>query len=146
MNNSYISTIMTMYADIYIQENTQNSDTGSIERHWEYSKTVRCLIEPSKSNGSSTRGDGKQFSNGTVGYHETLILRGKFVTQLSKRWRVSNIRSSDNQVIFNQNDLIGNVPTIFEVFSCHPMTDPFGRFSHYDVTLERVNVQNNDTG
>jgi hypothetical protein len=146
MNNSYISTIMNMYADIYIQENTQNPTTGSIERHWEYLKTVRCLIEPAKSSGASTRADGKEFSNGPIGYKESLQLRGKFISQLSKRWRITNIRSSDNQIIFNQNDLNSNPPTIFEVFSCHPMTDPFGRLSHYDVTLERVNVQNNDTG
>lgn len=146
MNNSYISTIMNMYADIYIQENTQNADTGSIERHWEYSRTVRCLLEPSKSSGTSTHADGKQFADGPIGYRETLQLRGKFITQLSKRWRVSNIRSSNNEIIFNQNDLNSNPPTIFEVVSCHPMTDPFGRLSHYDVTLERVNVQNNDTG
>jgi hypothetical protein len=137
---------MNMKVDIYKQENTQNPNTGSIERHWEYIKTVRCLIEPSKSSGTSTSADGKQFTNGVVGYRETMQLRGKFITQLSKRWRISNIKSSDNELIFNQVDLNNSPPTVFEVVSCHPMTDPFGRFSHYDVTLERVNIQSNDTG
>ena len=143
--NSYISTIMNMTVDVYEQENVQNSQTGSIERHWEYKRTVKCLLEPSKSSGVSTHGDGKQFSNGVNGYVETLQLRGKFITKLSKRWRISGVRASNNEYIYVESELITPTPTVFEVISCHPMTDPFGRFSHYDVTLERVQVQSNDS-
>jgi len=142
--NSYISTIMNMYADIYEQENVQNADTGAIERHWEYKRTIRCLLEPSKSSGTSLTGDGKEFRTGSNGYGETLQLRGKFTSQLSKRWRVSGIKSSDGRYIYVEPDLYSNPPTIFEVMACHPMTDPFGRLSHYDVILERVLVQAND--
>ena len=143
--NSFMSTIMTMKADIYEQENTQDEKTGSIARHWEYKKTVRCHIEPSKSSGVATTGDGKKFSAGNDMYQEPLQLRAKFNNRLSKRWRISNIVASNGELIYKEFDLYSQPATVFEVVSCHPMTDPFGRLSHFDVTLERVNIQNNDS-
>lgn len=140
--NSYIGTVMNMSADIYEQENTQNSNTGAIERHWEYKRTVKCLIEPSKSSGTSLTGDGKDLAGGE--YREQMQLRGKFSVRLSKRWRISGVRSSDNKYIYVEPDLYSTPPTIFEVMACHPMIDPFGRLSHYDVILQRVMVQSND--
>lgn len=145
LKNSYISTIMTMRADIYEQENSQNADTGAISRHWEYRRTVRCQIQPTKTDGSSIKSDGKFYQISNNQYDETNQLRCKFLVPMSKRWRVTNIRTSDNQNIFSETDGMANNPTIFEVVSCHAMADPFGRLSHYDVTLERVNVQSNDT-
>jgi len=143
--NTYVSSIMMMKADVYEQENTQNAETGTFERHWEFKKTVPCQIQPTKSDGGSTKNDGKFVNTDSNTYRETAQIRGRFLNPLSKRWRVSNIRSSDNKSIFNELDTMNRRPSIFEVVSCHPMTDPFGRLSHYDVTMERVNVQNNDS-
>lgn len=145
IRNSYISTTMMMRADIYEQENTQNPDTGAIDRHWEYKRTVKCQIQPTKTDGSSTKSDGKFYGSDNSSYKETSQLRCKFLIALSKRWRVSNIRSSDNVALFVEQDTMSKRPTIYEVVSCHAMTDPFGRLSHYDVTLERVKLQANDT-
>lgn len=144
MLNSYISTIMNMSADIYEQENTQNSDTGAIDRHWEYRKTVKCLIHPSKNSGTALTADGKEFRMGANGYGEVLQLRAKFPIRLSKRWRVSGIKAANGQYIYVEPDLYSMPSTVFEVMACHPMVDPFGKLSHYDVILERSLVQLND--
>lgn len=143
--NTYVSSIMMMKADIYEQENTQDSKTGIIQRHWELKRTVSCQIQPTRSDGGSTKTDGKFYNSENNSYRETAQLRAKFLVPLSKRWRISNVRSSNNELIFKELDTLSQQPTIFEVISCHPMTDPFGRLSHYDVTLERVNIQNNDS-
>lgn len=145
IHNSYMSTTMMMRADVYEQENTQDSETGVIERHWEYKRTVRCQIQPTKTDGSSIKSDGKFYGTDKNTYTETSQLRCKFLVPLSKRWRISNIRSSDNVELFVERDTLSQKSTIYEVMSCHAMTDPFGRLSHYDVTLQRVNLQANDT-
>lgn len=143
--NTYVSSIMSMKADVYEQENTQDSISGTLTRHWELRKTVKCHIQPTKSDGSSIKSDGKFYNTDNKSYIETSQLRGKFMIPLSKRWRISNIRSSNNIPVFNEMDPLVARPTAYEVVSCHPMLDPFGRLSHYDVTLERVQVQNNDS-
>ena len=144
LRNSYIGSTMMMKADIYEQENTQDEISGAITRHWELKRTVQCQIQPAKTGSSgSQKQDGKSYSDNT--YSESFILRAKFLVPLSKRWRISNIRSSRNELIYMEMDTLSQQPTIFEVMACHAMTDPFGKFSHYDVTLERVNIQNNDS-
>lgn len=145
IGKSMMQVAMRMSADVYIQENVQDVSTGEISRHWEYDRTVKCFIEPTKSDGSSTKTDGKKFNLALDGYTETFQVRGKFPVPLSKRWRISNVRSSNNISVFNEMDRMSQPPMIFEVVSCHAMLDPFGRLSHYDVTLERVNIQTNDT-
>lgn len=144
MFNSFMSTVMNMSADIYEQENTQNATTGAIARHWEYSYTTNCLIHPTKSDGTSTKADGRDYPLNHT-YTESSQLRGKFSKPLSKRTRVSGIRSSNNEIIYAEMETYSQTPTIYEIVSCHPMLDPFGRLSHYDVIMERVLVQNNDS-
>lgn len=135
---------MMMRADVYEQENTQDSTTGAITRHWELKRTVNCQIQPAKTgSGASQRQDGKLYKDNE--YSESSVLRAKFLIPLSKRWRISNIRSSNNELIFLEMDTMSRNATIFEVVACHAMTDPFGKLSHYDVTLERVNIQSNDS-
>lgn len=145
MRSMYTSTIMNMSADVYIQENIQDTNTGAISRHWEYNKTIKCHVFPQKNTGASTRSDGKKFNGPSGKYTESLELRGKFLDRLSKRWRISGIKTADGEVIFKEIDRLSEIATIFEVVSCHATSDPFGRIAYFDVTLERVNIQNNDT-
>ena len=144
-NSSVVASIMNMTADVLIQQNTQNSNTGAIGREWVYDKTIQCKVEPIKSGGASTRGDNKQFDKGTAGgYSEKLQLRVKCLELLSKRWRITNVRSSDNQQVFVETDRYGDPDTIFEVYSSHAVLDPFGKVSYFEAVLQRVPVQNND--
>jgi len=144
-NKNFMGSIMNMTVDIEIQQNYQDPNTGAIIRGWVYDKTIQCKVEPIKSGGASTRGDSKTFNKGAIGgYSEKLQLRVKSFELLSKRWRLSNIRSSDNKQVFVEIDRYGEPDTIFEVFSSHAVLDPFGKVSYFEAVLQRVPVQNND--
>lgn len=145
MFNSYMSSIMNMTAEVWVQQNFQNKDTGAISREWVYEKTISCKVEPIKSGGASTRGDNKQFDKGQYGgYAEKLQLRVKAPELFSKRWRINDIRTSDGKQVFVELDRYGQPDSIFEVFSSHPVLDPFGKISYFEAVLQRVPVQAND--
>jgi len=136
---------MNMTADLYIQEYDQDPNTGAILREWNYAKTLQCKIEPIKVAGSSTRTDNKVFKGGSEGeYSEKFQIRIKCNELLSKRWRITNIRSNDNKPVFVEIDRYDSPDTIFEVTSSHATLDPFGKVSYFEAVLLRVQVQDND--
>jgi hypothetical protein len=146
-NTSVIGSIMNMTAQVYGQQNVQDTDTGAISRQWVYKKTISCKIEPIQARGTNTKGDNKTFdtSDGALGgYDEGFQLKMKTLELLSKRWRVATIRSSDGQQVFIEIDKIDQPDTIFEVTSSHAVLDPFGKVSYYETTIHRVKVQDND--
>ena len=145
MLNSIIGSIMNMTADVLTQQNIQSEKSGVVKREWIYDRTIDCKIEPIKSP-TSSKYDNKHFGAGSSKeYDETLHLKMKCLTQLSKRWRVSNIRSSDGRKVFVEIDRWDTPDTIFEVVQSHAVLDPFGKISYYEVTLQRVHVQNDNT-
>lgn len=135
---------MNMTCEIYVQKNTQLA-SGAVTRSWEYSKTIPCKIEPLSQKGASIKGDGENFGLGTDGYVETLQLKLKTLEYLSKRQRISTIKSNDGEVVFREVQRYSEDPTIFDVISSHPVLDPFGKVSHYSVNIRRVPVQNDTT-
>ena len=144
-NSSITSSIMNMKADIYEQEYSQDSNTGAVLRNWQYARTIQCKIEPIKVGGASTRTDNKIFGKGAEGdYTEKFQIKIKCNELLSKRWRIENIRTSDNKPVFIEIDRSGSPDTIFEVTSSHATLDPFGKISYFEAVLLRTQVQNND--
>ena len=135
---------MNMRCDIYIQQNEQ-TNSGAISRNWVYDKTIDCKIEPLKTSGAIGRGDNKSFEdNKNNEYLENFQLKMKSPINLSKRWRISSVRSSQGEVIYKEIDRYGNPDMIFEVTASHAEIDPLGKISYYEVTLKRVMVQDND--
>lgn len=135
-----------MSADIYTQQNKQSSTSGSIKREWVFKETISCKIEPIKTGGASNRADNKSFDIGKHNeYSEKLQLKMKVLMPISKRWRITAIRTNDNQQVFTELDKYDNPDTIFDVTSSHAVLDPFGKISYYEVTLQRVHVQNDNT-
>jgi hypothetical protein len=133
---------MNMNADIYIQENTQDINTGEITRQWTYSSTIQCRIEPAKAKGASTRTDNKTFGQGSdENYNEKFQLKMYSPQLLSKRWRIQNIRTNHGKSIFIEIDRVGTPDTIFEVMSSHAVLDPFGSISYYVAVLLRTELQ-----
>jgi len=140
--NSFIGSVMNMSADIYTQQNIQDTDTGAIKREWVYTKTIQCKIEPVKMKGASTRTDNKSFAKTSdMNYDEKMQLKMYCFELMSKRWRVENIRSSDNQQIFIEIDKIDHPDTKFEVTAAHAILDPFGKVAYYEAVLLRTEVQ-----
>jgi hypothetical protein len=143
MNNSMIQSIMNMTADIYKQQNKQSSSSGTVRREWVYDKTIQCKIEPLKSSGGGNRYDNKRFDIGKHNeYDEKLQLKMKVLLPMSKRWRIHSIRTNDGKQVYTEIDKIDNPDTIFEITASHAVLDPFGKISYYEVTLQRVHVQN----
>jgi hypothetical protein len=144
--NSFVGSIMNMHADIYIQQNTQSETSGVITREWVYDKTISCKIEPIKSGGASNRADNKRFDIGKHNeYDEKLQLKMKCLIPFSKRWRIGNIRANDGAQVYVELDKYDQPDTIFDVTASHAVLDPFGKVSYYEVTLQRVHIQSDNT-
>jgi hypothetical protein len=146
-NASFIASIMNMTAQVYGQQNVQDTDTGAISRQWVFKKTIPCKIEPIQARGTNTRNDNKSFStsnNAVAEFDEGLQLKMKTLELLSKRSRIVEIRSSDGNKVFIEIDKIDQPDTIFEISSSHAILDPFGKISYYESTIHRVKVQDND--
>jgi hypothetical protein len=135
-----------MKADVFIQQNKQSQSTGSIAREWLYETTIPCKIEPIQATSGGGRYDNKSFDIGNAKeYDEKLQLKMKCLIPISKRWRISNIRSNDGSKIFTEIDKYDNPDTIFDITASHPVLDPFGKITYYEVILQRAHVQNDNT-
>jgi hypothetical protein len=146
MLGSYIGSVMNMTADIYIQKNKQSEKSGVLVREWIYENTIPCKIEPIKTTTAATSGDNKRFDIGkNNAYDEKLQLKMKCLVPFSKRWRISGIKSSDGHQVYVELDKYDTPDTIFDVTASHAVLDPFGKVSYYEVTLQRVHVQNDNT-
>jgi hypothetical protein len=130
---------MNMTADIYTQKNIQ-SDSGAVTRQWEYDRTIFCKITVPK----YRTGDTKSYGTGPEGYKELVDAHMQSPIKLSKRWRITNIKSSDHENVFVEPDKINFANTIFDVHAMHPVLDPFGKIAYYEIDLRRAQVQNND--
>ena len=137
---------MNMTVDVFVQANKQSETSGIITREWIYDKTIKCRVEPIKTGGASNRSDNKRFDIGKHNeYDEKLQLKMKCLIPFSKRWRISNIRSSDGKQVFVEVDKQDTPDTIFDVTASHAVLDPFGKVSYYEITLQRVHIQNDNT-
>lgn len=145
MINSFIGSLMNMKCDVYTQQNYQK-DSGAISKKWIFHKTVDCKIEPLSVGGSTSRTDNKTFGvSGVFEYDENFQLKMKTLVPMSRRWRVSAVKSNDNYSIYREIDRYGEPDMIFEVTATHAEIDPLGKVSYYETILKRVQVQNNDT-
>jgi len=141
-NGSFVASLFNMTADIYVQQNVQDPNTGAIVRQWNYDRTVQCKIDPVKAKGTSSRSDNKVFSKGSdQDYDEKMQLRMYCFELLSKRWRIQNIRTSSNEQVFVEIDKYDQPDTTFEVTGSHAILDPFGKIGYYEAVLVRTEVQ-----
>ena len=130
--------LLNMHCDVYVQQKSQDSNSGTINREWVFNQTIECHIDILNSSGASVSDNNKNF--GTV-YSEEEKIKLKTKTPLSKRFRITNIKNRAGEVLFIETDKIDNPPTIFEIESYHPRLDPFGNILFYESNLRRVGVQ-----
>lgn len=61
---------------------------------------------------------------------------------ITKRDRVTNIRTKSNQeVVWKEEEISGYPPTVFEVMGVTPVFDPFSKLLEYSVLMQRSEVQ-----
>ncbi|NBO23008.1 hypothetical protein EBU94_06695 [bacterium] len=138
MFGSYIASHMNMKADIYILQAAQ-SESGAITRKWLYSKTINCRAEA-----LDTLKGGKIIDQTVDGFYDQIIVRLKTTEQISRRARITAIRSSDGKSVFPEIERIQQPDIIFEIKNTHAVTDPFGKISYYETLLKKAVVQEND--
>lgn len=130
--------LLNMHCDIYIQQQNQDANHGTIKREWVFNKNIECHIDILTSPGASITDNNKKF--GLV-YSEEEKIKLKTKVPLSKRFRITNIKNRSGEVLFIETDKIDNPPTVFEIESYHPRLDPFGNILFYESNLRRVAVQ-----
>jgi hypothetical protein len=128
-----------MNLDVYRQYEVQDPDTGAIVKEWNYSRTLACHAKGIISNTATTGSGNRQtFSNK---YVDDQVLQVRTSEKLTAREKVTNIRDSDNNVIWQEINYPTDSPTVFEVMGTTPMTDPFGRVIAYSSSLKRSENQ-----
>jgi len=137
--SSIVDSLMPMEADIYVQEDEQDPDTGAIKKNWNYSRTIACSAKGIISNSGTARsGDKQNFSN-RYANEQTIEIRTNL--QINYREKISNIRDIQGNVIWKELNYPTETPTVFEVFSSTPITDPFGNILAYNSIAKRSENQ-----
>lgn len=131
--------VLSMKLDVYRQIDAQDPDTGAIIREWQYYKTLDCHAKGVISNSATTRSSDKQSFNNRYSNEQTVQVRTS--EKLTLREKITNVRNSENIVIWTELDYPTETPTVFELIGSTPITDPFGKIMGYNSTLKRSENQ-----
>lgn len=135
---SIIDSILSMKLDIYVQSETQDSNTGALKKEWNFSRTESCHAKGMIAN-TSRRGSDMQQSDNR--YTNTQIIEVRTEKRITLREKVTNIRDSKNKYIWTELNYPTETPTVFEVVGSTPITDPFGNVMAYNTLMKRSESQ-----
>jgi len=134
-----VDSVMPMFVDVYRQFDSQDPDTGSIKKEWQFDRTVPCSAKGIISNSSSSRtGDKQMMSNK---YSNDQILQIRTTEKITLREKITNIRDLEGIVVWEELNFPTNTPTVYELMGTTPMTDPFGAVIGYNSTVKRSENQ-----
>ena len=137
--NNLVDSIFNMKVDVYMQEDYQDSNTGAIKKSWIYQKTIPCFAKGIISNSASARsGYNRSIS---VKYENTQTIEVRTQTPITYRQKITNIKDSSNNVIWFELNYPNDTPTVFEIVSSTPITDPFGTLMAYNSIAKRSENQ-----
>lgn len=128
-----------MQVDLYQQIISQDDNTGEIVRSWVYVRTIQCLAKSQISSGIRTPANDKDMSKT---YDSQEIIKVMTGERLSRKYRITNIRDLDENVLWEEADIPGSPATVFEVIGSTPILDGFGQILEYESTLQRTAIQN----
>jgi hypothetical protein len=134
-----VDSVLPMFMDVYRQFDSQDPDTGSIKKEWQFDRTVACSAKGNITNSSSvnTR-DTQTLSNK---YSNNEILQIRTTNSVTLREKITNIRDLEGNVIWEELNFPTNTPTVYELLATTPMTDPFGGVIGYNSTVKRSENQ-----
>lgn len=136
---SLASSLMPLQLDIYLQLDTQDKNSGAIKKEWAYYKTLYCAAKGIVSNSASARSGDKQTLN--TKYSNEQILEIRSIEPITYREKVTNIRDQKGNVLWKEINFPSETPTVFEVISSTPITDPFGNILAYNSIAKRSENQ-----
>ena len=137
--NRIVDAVFSMKMDVYRQLDIQDSNTGAIKREWAYYKTIPCHAKGVISNSATSRNADRQLFDNR--YKNDQMIEVRTSDRLTSREKVTNIRNSENLVIWSEIDFPSDTPTVFEVIGTTPLTDPFGKVLAYNSTMKRSENQ-----
>ena len=137
--NDLIGSLLSMKLDVYRQIDRQDPNTGAIKKEWIFFKTINCHAKGVISNSATARGsDSQTFSNK---YKNEQIVQIRTWDRLTTREKITNIRDSENNVIWKELNFPSDSPTVFEVIGTTPITDPFGKTMGFNSSVMRSENQ-----
>ncbi len=137
--NDLIGSLLSMKLDVYMQVDSQDPNTGAIKKEWDYSKTINCYAKGVIRNSATARGsDSQTFSNK---YKNEQIVQVRTIDRLTTREKITNIRDSEDNVIWKELNFPSDSPTVFEVIGTTPITDPFGKTMGFNSSVMRSENQ-----
>lgn len=137
--NNLVDSIFNMKVDVYLQEDYQDQNTGAIKKSWIYEKTIPCFAKGIISNSATARsGDSQSIS---TKYKDTQTIEIRTQTRLTYRQKITNVKDSSNNVIWFELNYPNDTPTVFEIISSTPITDPFGKLMAYNSVAKRSENQ-----
>jgi len=137
--NDLVNSIFSMNLDVYFQEDYQDENTGAIKKSWIYQKTLPCFAKGIISNSATARG-GDNRSIATK-YVDTQTIEVRTESRLTYRQKITNIVDFSGNPIWVELDYPNDTPTVFEITSSTPITDPFGRLIAYNSIAKRCESQ-----
>jgi hypothetical protein len=137
--NILVESLLSMKLDVYRQVDSQDPNTGAIKKEWTFFKTINCHAKGVISNSATARGsDSQTFSNK---YKNEQIVQIRTMDRLTTREKITNIRDSDDNVIWKELDFPSDTPTVFEIIGTTPLTDPFGKTIGFNSSVMRSENQ-----
>jgi hypothetical protein len=137
--NNLIDSLMSMKLDVYRQIDSQDPNTGAIVKEWIFYKTISCHAKGVISNTATARGSDRQtFDNR---YRNEQVVQLRTAERLTAREKITNIRDSENKVIWTEIDYPNDTPTVFEIIGTTPITDPFGKTVGFNSSVKRSENQ-----
>lgn len=137
--NTIVDSIFNMNLDVYLQEDYQDPNTGAIKKSWIYQKTVPCFAKGIISNSTSARaGDSQTLS---TKYTDKQTIEIRTGSRLTYRQKITNIKDAAGNTIWFESNYPNDTPTVFEIISSTPLTDPFGTLIAYNAIAKRSENQ-----
>lgn len=134
---SLATSLMPMKLDIYLQLDTQDENTGAIKKEWIFTRSVPCSAKGIISN-TGGGGDRQTFNNK---YMNEQMLEIRATDPITYREKITNVRDMNGNVVWKEINYPNNTPTVFEVISSTPITDPFGNVLAYNSIAKRSENQ-----
>jgi hypothetical protein len=136
--NNLVDSILNMKMDVYVQQDTQDPNTGAIKKEWIYSETVYCYAKGTITSGGASTSDVQKMSNRYTNKENIEI---RTTARVTLRDKITNIRDSADNVIWSELNYPTETPTVFELLGTTPITDPFGGVLGYNCSARRSENQ-----
>jgi hypothetical protein len=128
-----------MKLDVYRVQIDQDPNSGEIKRQWIYTETLPCLAKSIISSGVRSPSNDRTVD---TQYRVEEIIKVMTLVKLPRNAKLSNIRDLNEKVLWEEAEISGNPPTIFDIVGSTPIIDGFGQTLEFETTVQRSDIQN----